>query len=485
MDSLNPPAAYESRTFLKLLYYVIPMVFGLVYWLAFFPGVMSFDSLSQWDQLSRLYITDLHPAFHTILLWLLTRIWYSPAMISLFQVLLASIVIGYGLNTIQKVSHIPGYVLIALGFLFTANPLVGIMDVTLWKDVLYSTAVLLLTIYLFKLVSCDGEWILKPQHYILLGFTLAMIWLVRFNGFPVVVVSLITIIIIYKKYFKHFVYASLITTAIILFVIGPLYTWFNVKREMRFNYGVAFIHPVAAYVNSLPDLANLSDEEKQYLNQMYPLDKTWSYSCYDATIFFYLNVSFEPVMRDPFMMVKIFTKLAIRDPKIMIHHFVCLSTFVWQLNQPKNVYLEMILFDNYDPAQRFGWEIYKDKVTQNSLLPGVRGFIKHIVQAEWNRDVYKLLWRPAIYMYLFLASLAFYVFRIRHKRWLLLSVPLIAQSITIMLTTQLQALRYQYPIYLISMLFTIPLLYMGWKKTKSDQMENSNLSSNLEGMDHT
>jgi hypothetical protein len=311
------------------------------------------------------------------------------------------------------------------------------------------------------------------MHFILWGCTLAIIWLTRFNGIPVVVAGLIITVFVYKKYFKHFAYSTLITIAIVLFVLGPLYNWFKVNRELNYSYGVAFIHPVVPYVNSSADLAYLSDVEKQYLNQIYPLKDKWSYSCYDATVFYYQNVNFLPVIRDPMMMVKIFSKLAIRDPKIMVKHFLCLSSFVWQLNQPQNVYLETILFDNYNVDQKPGWGIYKNDVSQNSLIPRVRGFIKHIVEAEWNRDVYKLLWRPALYMYLFLASLAFFVYRTGHGKWLLLSVPLIAQSICMMFTAQLQALRYQYPVYIIAMLFTIPLLFMGWKKTSSDPMKNS------------
>ena len=146
-----------------LLYH--PTCMGLIYWLAFFPGVMSYDSVNQWDQLSTFKITNLHPAFHTILEWLLTRIWYSPAIISLFQVVLASLVIGYGLNSIRKVSRLPGYILIALGLLISANPIVGVMDVTLWKDVLYSFAILLLTIYLFNINQQRWRMDLKTEPF--------------------------------------------------------------------------------------------------------------------------------------------------------------------------------------------------------------------------------------------------------------------------------------------------------------------------------
>ena len=72
---------------------------------------------------------------------------------------------------------------------------------------------------------------------------------------------------------------------------------------------------------------------------------------------------------------------------------------------------------------------------------------------------------------LVLASLAYFVFRTGRRKWWLLSAPLAAQSIVMMFTAPLQALRYQYPVYLIAMLFTLPLLLMGWKKMKLDPVE--------------
>lgn len=449
----------------KALLYIIPLAVGLIYWLAFYPGVLTYDSVSQWNQLVILNINNLHPAIHTILEWLLTRIWFTPAVISLFQVLFASLVFGYGLSSIHKVSQLPGYIFVLVGFLLSVNPLVGVMDVTLWKDIIYSVLVLLLSIFMFNVLSSDSEWLDKPSHFILVGFTLAGIWLFRFNGFPIVIASLIVTGLIYKKHFKYLVYAALICGASIIFITGPVYTWFKVDRATRFNYGIGFIHPVVAYVNSQTGLPNLTDHEKWYLNYIYPLNKPWSYSCYDASVFFFEGTNFYAVINDPLTMVKIFARLAIRDPKIAINHYICLSSFVWQPNQPKNVYLEMIIFDNYNLDQTPDWKKYADVVTAKSLLPGVRGSIREIVESSWTKDVHRILWRPALYMYIFIASLVFMAFRTGYKKWLLLAVPLISQSIGIMFTAQLQAVRYEYPIYLIAMIFTIPLLIIGYKKS--------------------
>jgi hypothetical protein len=456
----------------RSLYYFIPFIAGLVYWLAFYPGFMSFDSIFQWDQLSTFKFTNWHPAIHTILMYVLSRIWYSPAIVSLFQIMIACLIIGYGLNTIRKASRLPDYVLITLGVLISINPIVGIMDITLWKDVLYSLAVLLLTIFLFEIITSEGKWLSKPLNIVFYGAILSSIWLLRYNGAPVVIASLIITPVFYKKYLRPIIYSSLVTIMLIIIIRGPIYDLFKVDKSDTQSYGVSFLNPVNAYVNNDPHLQALSEEEKQYLNQIYPLNISWPYSCYDATILFYEGVNFSPINQDPMMLVSIFTKLAVRNPEIMFNHFVCVSSFVWQLNQPKDVYYETILLDSYNPEQVQSWSKYDSLVIQPSLLPRIRSVIKRLVTYEWNADAYKVIWRPALYMYLFLGSLAFLTYKTKYKIWLLLSVPLVAQSVGIMFTTQLQALRYQYAVYLISMLFTIPILWMGIKYVTSTPKQN-------------
>ena len=453
----------KKRSLIKWMLYILPLVIGLVYWLAFFPGVMSYDSLYQWDQLSTLKISSWHPAIHTILMWILTRIWYSPAIVSLFQVVFASIIIGYGLNSILAASSLPAYLFVALGILMAGNPLVGIIDITLWKDIIYSFLVLLLTIIIFNILSTKGQWINKPIHFILLGCTAAFICLFRYNGFPIAVTSLVCLLLIYIKNYKPFIYSSLIFLSVTFLVLGPLYTIFKVDREYRQPFSIALLNPVVAYVSADKDLSILSSAEKSYLNSIYPLDAPWPYSCYDATIFFYQQTNLHPLIDDSLSLIRIISKLAIKDPLPLIHHFACLSSFVWQPNQPRNVYLETILLDTYNPAQTPAWLVYSDVVIQKPLLPQINHFIQRLVQAEWHRDTAMLLWRPALYMYAFMLGLILYVVRSRNSKWLILSVPLLTQSMVLMFTAQLQAVRYQYPVYLISMLFTIPLVIVGIK----------------------
>ncbi len=459
----QPSKQPRNQLIISLLLYILPLFIGLVYWLAFFPGVMSYDSVSQWDQFSRLSINNLHPATTTIVMWLLTRLWYSPAIVSLFQVVFASLVTGYGLSSIYNQAKLPAWLLVLLAVLVSANPLVGIINVTLWKDVIYGLLVLLLTIFMFNIVKSDGEWIARPFHFVILGVTLSFIYLYRFNGLPIVIVSLVGLLLIYRKYIKSLLYSSVISLAIILVIIGPLFTVFKVDRAVRFTYGIPFIHPVVAYVSANQGLDSLSPLEKQYLNLIYPLDKPWNYSCYDASVFFFQDTNLYPAIQLPMRMVKIFAKLAAQNPLTTIRHFVCLSSFVWQPNQPKGVYLETVLFESFNPDQTPGWSVYKNIIGQDPLLPQVHNFLRRLVNAEWHRDVSLLLWRPALYMYVFLIGVILVMARTRLTKWFLLAIPLLAQTLGIMFTAQTQAVRYQYPVYLISLVFTVPLFIMALK----------------------
>ncbi len=159
-------------------------------------------------------------------------------------------------------------------------------------------------------------------------------------------------------------------------------------------------------------------------------------------------------------MVRIFAKLVARDPAVALRHFACLSSFAWQPNQPKGVYLETVVFNDFDFSSMPEWQPYQELVSQHSLLPAARSIIERAVKFEWRIDPAMIMWRPAIYMYLFLASMLFLVVTTKKWTWLLLAVPLVMQTAGIMFTAQVEALRYQYPVYLISLLFTVPLLFM-------------------------
>ena len=66
----------------------------LVWWVGWFPGFMSSDSIDQLGQVDRFDFFNFHPVSHTFSLWLATRVWDHPGAITLLQVLVLADLLG-------------------------------------------------------------------------------------------------------------------------------------------------------------------------------------------------------------------------------------------------------------------------------------------------------------------------------------------------------------------------------------------------------
>lgn len=448
-----------------LIYFLIPFASGTIYLFAFFPGILSFDSFYQWQQLSEGQFTNWHPAYHTIIMWLLTRFWYSPAVVAFVQIIIFSIVVAYCLGEFRSMG-VPKTLLIGIALLGSVNLINGVMVITLWKDILYSISVLLLTVIILKVINSNSIWLNKNVNICIISITAANIILLRHNGFPVVVISYLALLLIYRDNWKRILLSGVYVIVYVLMIKGPVYIAFDVERNYSQKAAVTLVHPIAAHLQTAPPL---SETDYQFLDSIFPLDKPWPYSCYDATVLFYKGVHFNPVNENQIETVKLLLKFTVSDFRTTFNHFICVSSFTWEITQPENVYLETILLSNFDASSVEQWKPYVTVTSQRPVLMPLRELLIKTYTFLTNFDGWQIFWRPAIYMYLFLISVFVLAISNQKKNWLLLTVPLLSQTLVIMFTAQLQALRYQYPVYLISMFFTIPITYLGireWKNHK-------------------
>ena len=75
----------------------------LVWWLGWFPGFMSSDSIDQLGQAARFDFQNFHPITHTFSLWVVTRIWNDAGAITLLQVMLLAGLLGYTARRLNQV----------------------------------------------------------------------------------------------------------------------------------------------------------------------------------------------------------------------------------------------------------------------------------------------------------------------------------------------------------------------------------------------
>jgi len=146
--------------------------------MAFFPGVVSNDPLYQWQQIVQHRYDQIHPIFHTWLLWALTRVGHSFGTVSLVQVLLTAVLLGHGFAAARRVGA-PAWLTWAMAAWVAVSPAYGRNVIAVWKDNPFGIATLGAALVLLRAAE-DGS--LGPTHATRLGVALACMCLLRPNG---------------------------------------------------------------------------------------------------------------------------------------------------------------------------------------------------------------------------------------------------------------------------------------------------------------
>lgn len=149
-------------------------------WLiAFFPGIMTFDSISQWTQSVKGVYDDAHPFFHTMITTSLRLIWDSPAAIALLQITLSSLIISYALNFFIKEGVAIRKVIFAF-LIFITIPSIGIYNITLWKDVFFAQFITILALFFVR--NYQNKLSINNINIILIALLTILIANMRHNG---------------------------------------------------------------------------------------------------------------------------------------------------------------------------------------------------------------------------------------------------------------------------------------------------------------
>lgn len=225
----------KSQLFLKLAFYIIPLCLLFVYYLAYYPGGFSPDSISQYTQAINNQYSDWHPVIQTLFAFklplTLTGGWIGS--IVLFQIICFSAVLGYSFNTIYKFTNLKYTVLSIIFLLF--NPQLGYIAMYPWKDISFAIGALLLLTYSLRIYFTKGDWIKKPLNTVVFIITASLTTLFRHNALLFTIPLIIAVLLYMTK--KR---GLIICISVIVLCLGiklPLYSAIGVtspdKRQIE------------------------------------------------------------------------------------------------------------------------------------------------------------------------------------------------------------------------------------------------------------
>jgi Family of unknown function (DUF6020) len=416
-----------------VLYSVSIILVWLIYLIAYYPAIMSSDSLSQWNQSIKNSYWDGHPVIHTLFVKLIISIYHSPAAIALLQIMITAIIIGFALYSFEKYEVKQIYLLLTTLF-FIVVPTFGFMSIILWKDILFSAFLLLYTIIIINIVYTKGEYLLSSRNRVFIIFISSIICLFRHNGLIIFIGTNMILLLWYKVKLKDNL-IILISTLIIYFLIkGPFYNYLNVSRDTS-NEALAIPTQQIAYV--IKSNGNVEESEAVYFNSILPLEE-WkkSYNMFSVDpIKMHKNFNKEIIIKDVGKFLRTWISVVRKNPGLCYKAYINQINIIWNYNSVVNI-AHMRIIEN-------------DLGLKNVVLnEKISNLVKELFNKTTGTKLAWILWKPATYMYLSILFIVIAALRYE-KSMIIIIAPMILNIFTYLIAIPAPEFRYFYSNLLI------------------------------------
>lgn len=461
MRNIKKATVFNKR---NILTFLLVIVLNSIVLLSFYPGIVPYDGNNQWNQVVSGNIQNNHPFFSTFFMWLLSKIWFSPTTLIVYQIILLSFIWTYICQTLNEEGKIIKQLIYTIIICFI--PLIFMYTITVWKDIIYTYNLLLLTLMIYLGIK-------KQFHYnkfevFIICLTLVLIQLYRFNG---IIVDALVILFILVGVIKNRIGIKKIIASLCLFItlfgITRLPQAIMYKPDESLKKDVGPIDGIVMYIiTTYAKYDKITDEEDvKLLDEIYPIDAIKKH--YNGFLINTMNNSDynkEACRKNLSKVYKLFFKCILKHPTILLKHYaqvdnLLFGTHIWG----ENGYVYIYEFDNW-----YGNNSGDFNKKTNPKLKGGYNFYLSIINKISNSDIGKIAHMPANIMYLSLVLLFIYCKRKNSFKYMYISLPMVGNTISLMFVNLAQDLRYCYINYLFLLLFLIPLIIFD-KKTNFNE----------------
>jgi hypothetical protein len=451
--------------------YAFPMIIvSFVMLLAFWPGVMSQVPLDQWRQITEFEFDLATPIFHTLLNWLITRVWMSPAAVGIAQILGLSLTTGYALYRLEK-AGLPKFVLTTAAVIAALVPPNAFYVVTLSKDIPYAITFLWITVFMFEIYYSNGRWIMNNKNIILLGFTITCAILLRYNGLFEMIALIFFLIIVYRNYWRRWVLIGVSAVVLMSFAnfsfdrYLPKPAVFHGKATE--GAGARIIeHRVRAHIYSGTEIQRAEqDLLSRALPTMAVFDK---YNCHNSLgyryFYYYKSMLFDPENLDE--LVRAYFPLIFRSPWVEVRHQICNLSIFFRVYPRAEEFQQLVPIRIHPQSGELIYQVTPALaelvgVSQDSKIPTLARILgEYVTKTNRSRSLFSAPWRAAPYIYVIIVGLIFRgLIYERDWRFLIIGVAVFAHLAVFTFGNLFSIFRYHYIILPIACILW-PLLFL-------------------------
>lgn len=268
IQNINLLCQNERKSDKKIFFISWGMIFllWLPYFLRYFPGIMTLDSRVQLSYIEDMIFRNNHPFIQTwfeggiynLGKFLFNNTNMAMGFYTIIQMLILSAIFAYAVKFLYK-HKFNSIIVVLVLFAYALLPQFALYSVTVWKDVLFGGAMLIMLISVIEMTLTDK---LKISNIILFVISAVMILFFRNNGIYIMIVCLPFFIYCFRKKIK-IILPILIGLFTLYFVVtGPVYNYLKVEKPSNVeSLGV----PLQQVGRVIASDGKMGKEEKEYL----------------------------------------------------------------------------------------------------------------------------------------------------------------------------------------------------------------------------
>ena len=424
--------------------FVVMFITWFIYYLSFYPGILTPDSIDQMNQIINNLngLSNHHPVLHTLFMLVPFKIGSfifgstnaGVACISFVQLILLASVFAY-IITYLYMEKCNKYILLIILLFYSLSSIFGFYSITLWKDVLFGTIILLFTLVLYNIVKNEKQ--LKKKNYIELFLISLLCMFIRNNG--LYIMFLIVPILYFSLKNKKIIVVTILSIVIYLIISGPIFDALKITKSSSKEYIAIPLQQIGrmAYKN-----VSFTKEEKEYLKTIMSVEKlkeNYNPMTVDG-IKFNKNFKIEGFDKNKLKFINIWSNLVIKHSSIAIESYLISTLGYWYPN---------VSFWSV------GYGIYENdlNIKSDSLLPdNVKEYL--IEQESRDNTLFGIQWSIGGCLLMILYLVAYNIYSKRYKL-LICFLPVFGVWATLMIATPVFA-EFR---YIFSAFTTLPLLF--------------------------
>ena len=318
-----------------IIFFIIIMIcFGAL--MAFYPGLLTSDSVTQIEQSVQNQYSDAHPVLHSFIVGSLYRINNSVSNVCAFQILMFAFVWTKACKVLRKhknqKSHKILQVLITI--IIGILPINFIHSIIIWKDIIFSYSILGILIYIY--IGIREEYKYTYVDMFIFSLFLVLVMKIRHNG--LVISPIILVIILFMSYKKNKKIKDIIVFIVLfisIFIICCLPEKLCNVKKTAFESDVLTSSRLFCMGAILNSDVEIEEEDYKFLDTILPIEE-WkeSYNRYHGLNIFYnedYDAKFLTEHNEQFK--NVFRKYAKQKPKVVLDHYIWLNSITWSIKQ--------------------------------------------------------------------------------------------------------------------------------------------------------